>query len=48
MLSDEVAAGEGALPTWMTREDSWIRKSSTSLPSGVTAWARIDSGTAAR
>ena len=33
-LSDAVAAGEGALPTLITRSVSWIRKSSTIPPSG--------------
>ncbi len=37
----EVAAGEGALQTWMLRAVSWIRKSCTSVPSARTACARM-------
>jgi hypothetical protein len=36
-----VAAGDGALQTWSMRADSRKRKSCTSVPSRVTAWARI-------
>ena len=37
MLSDAVAAGEGALQTLIIREFSSIRKSSTKPPEGETA-----------
>ena len=36
-----VAAGDGALQTWSVRGDSRNRKSCTSVPSRVTAWARM-------
>ena len=39
ILKDAVAAGEGALRTWIMRAASTIRKSSTRRPSGVKAWA---------
>ena len=39
--SDEVAAGEGALRTNSARSVRETRKSSTSVPSRATAWARI-------
>src|SRR5690606_21777036 len=48
MLSDEVAAGEGALETWIARCDSTIKKSSTIVPSTRTAWARIPQGAGSR
>src|ERR1700693_931090 len=37
---EAVAAGEGALHTWIVDESWMIRKSSTRLPSGRRAWAR--------
>jgi hypothetical protein len=40
MGMEEVAAGEGALSTWMVRSVSPIRKSWTMVPSASTAWAR--------
>src|SRR5262249_12357039 len=48
MLSEAVAAGEGALLTLMTRSVSWIRKSSTIDPSGATACARMPAGAGCR
>ena len=42
--SDEVAAGEGALRTCSARSVRWTTKSSTSLPSRSSAWARIPDG----
>src|ERR1700684_230916 len=38
--SEAVAAGEGALHTWIALLPSSSRKSSTRLPSRRTAWAR--------
>ena len=40
MASDAVAAGDGALTTWTAPSVTLILKSSTSEPSGLTAWAR--------
>ena len=40
IASEAVAAGEGALSTWITRSVSCSRKSSTSEPSGASACAR--------
>ena len=40
MLSEAVAAGEGAFSTWIIRSASTKRKSSTSCPFGSSAWAR--------
>jgi len=37
---EEVAAGEGALQTWTEFPPWTIKKSSTSLPSFIRAWAR--------
>src|SRR5437667_119907 len=40
IASEAVAAGEGALRTWIASGPATMRKSSTSEPSGLTAWAR--------
>src|ERR1700736_2263893 len=42
--SDAVAAGDGALKTWMELGPFTIRKSSTNLPSEARAWARTPEG----
>ena len=48
MLSDAVAAGEGAFSTFTTRSVSSMTKSSTILPSGLTVWARTPAGAQSR
>ena len=44
IASDEVAPGDGALRTWTTPSDSWNTKSSSSVPSGASACARMPDG----
>ena len=44
MARDAVAAGDGALRMAVTGPIRWMRKSSTSAPSGSTAWARTPAG----
>ena len=46
MAIDAVAAGDGALRTEVTGPTWLMRKSSTSPPSGSTAWARTPAGRA--
>ncbi len=48
MPSDEVAPGDGALRTWMTRRSVLNTKSSTRLPSAASAWARTPDGPGSR
>jgi hypothetical protein len=44
MASDDVAAGDGALRTWMMFLEFKIEKSSSSAPSEAMAWARTPDG----
>ena len=46
--SDAVAAGDGALRTCSARPTCWNAKSSTSVPSAETAWARTPAGARSR
>ena len=44
MAKADVAPGDGAFRTWSTPCASWKTKSSSSAPSGASAWARIPLG----